>query len=1016
MNLMSSPHKIVRRVCNSCHIAEFKEIYYKRLTGYFTRKVLQGMINGPFDQTTENLPIRDFTLHSTYKDAIEGTNSWSHVSIGSRGFPGSSGRSSSNQCNIEKQFNGGNDGQPDFAFYIEESAWIPMVGYGHFNINGNRNGEIISETYLSNALQALHDSGSGIVRMICYDCEVGFKDLYYQRITAAPDDLLTTLLYDFKEKKGNILNRDFKIFSSYSNALNSTDAWEVCESSTKKMGFPANCKPDTSWTTPVRFFRALPEKIYARHESSTNRHIGFYIEDNHLPDTGAWMSESDEMKAFLNPESNLEKDHEITCHSEKFNDGSLQDKHVFTDSLQPYILQGAADSYAGWYDLQGCGKCNDWCGWFAPPGTTTFDGGNPYYNSWSDSDHVFACVTGDSDLTSNSLLTNGIDSTAVTSSIYSDSDNKYRFFPSAFTKCNVENEEAPSSHPLYQYVGCYKDAYGDKQSRTLPILGSSSMSLEACYHKCKSMGKHFFGRQATQECWCGGADKDTKQYAKYGDSSACSCESSSLIGHNVNCVYQINDYITPAPTLSPTSTPPVPSNVARLGVASQKDTWSDYGWAYLAIDGNLDQTWDGRSVTHTTASTNPWWKVQLDKAYQISSIKIYNRSDIDGDCCRERILGFVLKILKEGTVVYDSSVVDPSKSSNTRLIYTYPIPDIVGDEVRVDIPAPNKIVSLAEVLIMGVADPGPAPSYSPTKMLSQQPSAAPITCSSIVEKLTQSFPPLEKPIALSVPKPGIDDFAGYYDVQRCGTCNDWCGWVGTNIDVSPPNPWFKTATDSHYFTCKLAAGYSSAYGITEKGYFGESFPYQKCSGKGADTPAYRKVEYVGCYKATSHKSLFAQTIGNRMKIPFYDCADTCKAKGYHYFGRQAVGQCRCGGNSASDDLYAKEGQIFSSDNNYCGDCIGSNIGAKKNCVFQITDQYDPEQERKKHACSHISLMDVRRYCYVSCRDKDKNIANMATCTSLTAMGLVELNNEISGWTDSPLCDTKDCQKKYASVG
>ena len=61
-------------------------------------------------------------------------------------------------------------------------------------------------------------------------------------------------------------------------------------------------------------------------------------------------------------------------------------------------------------------------------------------------------------------------------------------------------------------------------------------------------------------------------------------------------------------------------------------------------------------------------------------------------------------------------------------------------------------------------------------------------------------------------------------------------------------------------------------------------------------------------------------------------------------------------------------------------------------------------------------MDVRRYCYVSCRDKDKNIANMATCTSLTAMGLVELNNEISGWTDSPLCDTKDCQKSMHPLG
>ena len=104
------------------------------------------------------------------------------------------------------------------------------------------------------------------------------------------------------------------------------------------------------------------------------------------------------------------------------------------------------------------------------------------------------------------------------------------------------------------------------------------------------------------------------------------------------------------------------------------------------------------------------------------------------------------------------------------------------------------------------------------------------------------------------------------------------------------------------------------------------------------------MEYVGCYKAGNGQSLLTHTIGNRMKIPFYDCADTCKAKGYHYFGRQAVGQCRCGGNSASDDLYAKEGQIFSSDNNYCGDCIGSNIGAKKTVSFKLPINTTPNRK------------------------------------------------------------------------
>ena len=196
---------------------------------------------------------------------------------------------------------------------VEESAWIPVTGYGIFEIPGTRNGELIEQTYVDNTLQALHDSGNSIFRMKFSDCEEGYQDIYFRRITEVPDDIMVTLLYDFKYKAKNILNRDFKIYSSYEDARNNMNAWEVCEKSTQKMGFPAQCKPNANSTAPTKFHRAKSETIlYQRNSASTNKNAGFYVERDFLPETAEWMSESDEMKAFLDPSSDLQKDDKIS--------------------------------------------------------------------------------------------------------------------------------------------------------------------------------------------------------------------------------------------------------------------------------------------------------------------------------------------------------------------------------------------------------------------------------------------------------------------------------------------------------------------------------------------------------------------------------------------------------------------------------------------------------------------------------------------------------------------------------
>ena len=68
-------------------------------------------------------------------------------------------------------------------------------------------------------------------------------------------------------------------------------------------------------------------------------------------------------------------------------------------------------------------------------------------------------------------------------------------------------------------------------------------------------------------------------------------------------------------------------NLARRGTSRQSSTAYD-GPARLAIDGNTDGRYDeARSTTHTEASADPWWEVDLKSEQPIDRIVIWNRID-----------------------------------------------------------------------------------------------------------------------------------------------------------------------------------------------------------------------------------------------------------------------------------------------------------------------------------------------------------------------------------------------------
>ena len=67
-------------------------------------------------------------------------------------------------------------------------------------------------------------------------------------------------------------------------------------------------------------------------------------------------------------------------------------------------------------------------------------------------------------------------------------------------------------------------------------------------------------------------------------------------------------------------------NIAAHKPASQSSI-AYGGDASRAVDGNRDNAWNNRSVTHTDFQDHSWWKVDLEKEELVGTVRIYNRGD-----------------------------------------------------------------------------------------------------------------------------------------------------------------------------------------------------------------------------------------------------------------------------------------------------------------------------------------------------------------------------------------------------
>uniref|UniRef100_A0A669DJA9 Fucolectin tachylectin-4 pentraxin-1 domain-containing protein n=1 Tax=Oreochromis niloticus TaxID=8128 RepID=A0A669DJA9_ORENI len=140
---------------------------------------------------------------------------------------------------------------------------------------------------------------------------------------------------------------------------------------------------------------------------------------------------------------------------------------------------------------------------------------------------------------------------------------------------------------------------------------------------------------------------------------------------------------------------PLP-NVALKGEPTQSSTLS-FATASKAIDGRRNSFYSDGFCSHTAKDeTNPWWRVDLQRSFTITAVKVTNR----GDCCAERLDGAEIRI---GNSLENNGNNNPRCASishiNAGKTYTFQCDggSMEGRFVNVFLPGQKKTLTLCEV-------------------------------------------------------------------------------------------------------------------------------------------------------------------------------------------------------------------------------------------------------------------------------------------------------------------------------
>lgn len=125
--------------------------------------------------------------------------------------------------------------------------------------------------------ELFNKSPNKIVYRFCPLCLDSHRHIFYRRLTAVPAASTFNFLDLFMNNwfsKNNLLNTDFKLYSTYDDAIADRNAWAYCNYDDAQVGFPRDCAPVSY--APCQWV-SYSRSTCSQAEYSSHNH-GFYVE------------------------------------------------------------------------------------------------------------------------------------------------------------------------------------------------------------------------------------------------------------------------------------------------------------------------------------------------------------------------------------------------------------------------------------------------------------------------------------------------------------------------------------------------------------------------------------------------------------------------------------------------------------------------------------------------------------------------------------------------------------------
>eukprot|EP00547_Thalassionema_nitzschioides_P013359 CAMPEP_0194260402 /NCGR_PEP_ID=MMETSP0158-20130606/45493_1 /TAXON_ID=33649 /ORGANISM="Thalassionema nitzschioides, Strain L26-B" /LENGTH=1009 /DNA_ID=CAMNT_0039000491 /DNA_START=103 /DNA_END=3129 /DNA_ORIENTATION=- len=190
--------------------------------------------------------------------------------------------------------------------------------------------------------------------------------------------------------------------------------------------------------------------------------------------------------------------------------------------------------------------------------------------------------------------------------------------------------------------------------------------------------------------------------------------------------------------------PPIITGPQIIGGTASQSTTTHGAEASRAIDGNMDNTWAGNSVTHTEGDDDfdPWWRLVLDSEEVLGHIRVYNR----GDCCGDRLNNAFIELFDDsGTLVFSINMGTAETVKEVFLASSYNVKEVL---IRLQ---GNKVLSLAEVQLFAPSEDPHArqPDYAEViAYVSDRSNPIDITCNHTMEPTSSALPSSEPTASL----------------------------------------------------------------------------------------------------------------------------------------------------------------------------------------------------------------------------------------------------------------------------